>query len=205
MLQRNRVRLTSGMNAHLHTMHPDIGKATESSQPKLPSVSIGANRPGSERQQKILTDMLLDIRSENLSPMVFIESSSLLRFLKFVEPEFKLPYRQTTTLRLLAKDALSARIKDDMSTRAIDIAITTDIWTSITNEDHMSFTASYLTPQWINMNVVLDSINICKWHTLEHILTKLGEIARIWNISKKIVACMHDGTSNCKEAGTVNS
>ena len=69
----------------------------------------------------------------------------------------------------------------------------------------MRFTASYLMPQWINMNVILDFINICERHTLEHISSKLGEIARVWNISEKIVACVLDGVSNCKVAGAVNS
>ena len=97
---------TSGMNAHLRSMHSEIGKAAESSQPKLPSFSIGANRPCPDRWQEILTDMLLDIMSENLLPMVFIKSSSLLRFLKFVEPDFKPPCRHTTTHLLLVKKTL---------------------------------------------------------------------------------------------------
>ena len=126
--------------------------------------------------------------------MGFNEFSLLLRLLKFVEPEFKLPCRQTTMHRLLAKkDVLAASIKDDMSTRATEISITTDIWTSITNEAYMSFTASYLTPQWTNMNVVRDSVNIYERHTLEHISTKLGEIACVWNISEKIVQLQGSG------------
>ena len=55
------------------------------------------------------------------------------------------------------------------------------------------------------MNTVLDSVVIHGRHTLEHISVTLGEIARDWDIHEKIVACVHDGASNCKVAGAANS
>ena len=167
----------SGMNAPLRAMHPDVGKV-ESAQLKLPLFIIGVLRQCPECRQETLTNMLLGIMMENLLPTTFIESSLVLAFLKFVEPDYKPPCRQTETHRLLSKkDALVARIKVHMKSSAADISITTDIYTSVTNEGYMSFTATYLTPEWQVMNIVLDSIVIHERYTLKHISVKLGEIA----------------------------
>ena len=150
--------------------------------------------------------MFIDIMTENLLPTTFIESSSVRAFLKFVEPDYKPPCRQTATHRLLSKkDALVTRMKAHMKSSASDISVTIDIWTRVTNKAYMSITATYLTPEWQVMNVVLDSVVLHELHTLEHISVKLGEIAQDWDIHEKIFACVHDRASNCKVAEAVNS
>ena len=68
---------TSGMNVHLRAMYPDVGKI-ESPQPKLPSFIVGAHRQRPECRQETLTNMLLDIMTENFLPMTFIKLSSVL-------------------------------------------------------------------------------------------------------------------------------
>jgi len=47
------------------------------------------------------------------------------------------------------KATLEKEMKNDLKEAAAAVAITTDIWTSLANDEYISMTASYITPQWI--------------------------------------------------------
>ena len=109
------------------------------------------------------------------------------------------------TARMLAKkDSLAVKMKTEMSEQAESVSITTDIWTSVTNEAYMSFTATYITPQWLVRNVILDSAVMSERHTQENIAAELARIAGAWDIGDKVLACVHDGAANVKQAGARN-
>jgi len=196
---------TTGMRNHMRTAHPSCMEAAANPQPKLQSFGIGPQRPCSDQQQEKITDMLADVLAEHLLPLQFVESASLRRLLAFLEPNYKPPCRQTMTARMIAKkDTLAATMKTEMSEQAESVSITTDIWTSLTNEAYMSFTATYITPQWTVRNVILDSAIMLERHTLENIAAELARIAGDWGIGNKVLACVHDGASNVKQAGARN-
>ena len=69
----------------------------------------------------------------------------------------------------------------------------------------MSFTATFITSTWTLKNFILDTFVIDERHTLDYVSTRLHEIASSWGVANKVFMCVHDGASNVKEAGKVNS
>jgi len=63
-----------------------------------------------------------------------------------------------TTRRTIKNDGLKKCIKEDMEKNGDHVSVATDIWTSLMNEAHMSFTAKYITHDWAIWNVVLCSV-----------------------------------------------
>ena len=192
------------MHNHLRTVHPSCVE-TDRPQSKLHSFGIGPQHSCSDQRQDKITDMLADIIAEHLLPLQFVESKSKsLRCLAFVEPNYKPPCRQTMTARMMWKDSLAAKVKTEMAEQAEALSITTDIWTSVTNEAYMSFTATYITPQWTVKNVVLDCAVMHKRHKLDNNASELARIAGEWDIRSKVVTCVHEVAANIMEAGASN-
>jgi len=84
-------------------------------------------------------------------------------FVIFLEPEYRVLCRHTFCARL---DGLKAeRAKSKQEEMASAVAITTDIWTSMTNEPYISLTASYIIPDWQLVRRSLSNEAIEQRHT----------------------------------------
>lgn len=138
-------------------------------------------------------------------PISIVESKSFRDLMALVEPQYCPPCRQTmmsrmTTMKKRLVEKMSAHIEANVK----EIAVTTDIWTSVTNEAYLSFTASYIDPDWTMKTPILATIPMHDRHTQAIIAEHLGNVADDWSIKNKVVACVHDGASNVKDVGNMN-
>jgi len=150
---------------------------------------------------------LARIITENLLPIAIVESDSLRELLEILEPQYKIPRRQTMTARLDSmKAVLSSKLHDQLKTDVESLAITTDIWTSVSNEAYLSFTASYVDKDWNMRTRVLATTHRTERHTQAVIADHLAEIASDWEEDIEEDQCIvHDGAANIKDAGSRNN
>jgi len=98
-------------------------------------------------------------------PLSLVDSEAFREFVNFLEPDYRVPCWQTFTARLDGlKTELAKTVVTELSS-ALSVAVTTDIWTSITNEPYISLTASYITPEWELRSRTLSNEPIEERHT----------------------------------------
>jgi len=194
---------TTGLHAHLRSKHPGLASPSNV-QPRVTSF-VGTSRNCSDSRQEIITAAVAKMIAENMLPISFVESKSFRDLMALVEPQYRPPCRQTMTSRMTAiKKKLQEKMSSHIEANVTKIAVTTDIWTSVTNEAYLSFTASYMDLDWTMKTPILATILMNECHTQAVISESLGSVADQWSIKNKVVALVHDGASNVKEVGNLN-
>jgi len=196
---------TSGLKHHLTSMHPDVmSSGKPSPQPSVASYCVGPRQCNDARQEKI-TALLSKVIVSNMLPLSLVDDPAFRELMSFVEPNYKVPCRQTLTKRLESTKTEVAKVVEEELESASAISITTDLWTSINNDAYISVTASYITPQWELKARTLNNLPMEERHTQTNISARLLDVAQSWNIASKVKAVLHDGASNMKDAGSTNS
>ena len=137
--------------------------------------------------------------------ILIVDSKPFRDLMALVEPQYRTPCRQTMMSRMTTmKKNLNEKMSSHIEANVKDITITTDIWTSVTNEAYLSFTASYIDPDWTIKTPVLATVLMNDRHTQAIIAENLGSVAEEWFIKTKVFAFVHDGASNVKDAGNLN-
>jgi len=103
------------------------------------------------------------------------------------------------------KASMSEQLAGNLDSDSRHIAITTDIWTSLSNEAYLSFAASYIDHDWTIKSLVLATINLEDCQTQSVIAENLGNVAQEWNVATKVIACVHDGAANIRDVGDRNN
>ena len=102
-------------------------------------------RTCSDTKQEKISDALAKFIAENMLPIAIVESDSLRQLTELLEPQYKVLCRQTMTSRLDSMKAkMTSTLATDLATEVQHITVTMDIWTSISNDAYLSFTASYI-------------------------------------------------------------
>jgi len=167
---------TSTFSRHLQTAHPLVlnapkpsSSSTSSSTPSTsktsqPTLLFGARKFSEARQEKA-NELLTKFIISNMLPLSLVDDEAFQEFVRFLEPEYKVPCRQTFTARLDSiKTERAKAVKADLAS-ASSVALTTDIWTSVSNEPYISFTCSYITDDWQLVSRTLSNEAIEERHT----------------------------------------
>ena len=109
------------------------------------------------------------------------------------------------TARLQSLQAtMAAMLTHKLADDTTSAAVTMDLWTSLSNEAYLSFTASYVARDWALTTQVLSTVPLAEQHMQTVIAEQTGGISDQWDITTKISACMHDGTANVRDVGQHN-
>jgi len=150
--------VTSSMHGHMRSKHPSVFEQSHAnSTPEQHSC------PDS-RAEKIIV-ALAEVIIDNMLPLSIVESDSLRRLLELLEPQYKMRAMQTDNEQSSMKTSMSEQLADKLDSDARHIAITTDIWTSLSNEAYLSFTASYIDHDWTIKSPVLATVTLEDRHT----------------------------------------
>ena len=171
----------------------------------MASFSSGSRPVSATRADKI-NALIGNLIAENMLPISVVDSPAFVNLVTFQEPSYKVPCRQTMTdlLRRQEKE-LKAKVKAELvQDKSMKVAITTDIWTSLTNQAYMSVTASYIMPEWKLKTPVLSTFPMDECHTADYITQSLKQTADEWSIADQISVVVHDGAANVKEVGEAN-
>ena len=169
---------TSTLSRHLQVVHANIVNQPSSSATSTPTShkSVKTNQPplvfgprkfGEARTEKanaLLTKFIVT----NMLPLSLVDDEAFREFVNFLEPEYKLPCRQTFTARLDGlKTELCKTVTAEMAAVS-SVAVTTDIWTSMSNEPYISLTGSYITSDWQLVSRTLNNEPMEERHTQVH-------------------------------------
>jgi len=86
-----------------------------------------------------------------------------------------------------------------MLNNARDVAITTDIWTSMNTESYITITVHFLIQARLKTLVLRTKKLECS-HTAVNICDLMTEELKKWNVFDKVVAVVTDGGANIKAA-----
>ena len=103
------------------------------------------------------------------------------------------------------------------------VCLTTDCWTSRSQEGFMTVTCHFLDHQWSSKSVVLDTSPVLtptssltddtrddadvghQGHTAEALSSQLGQVITHWELTGKVSAVVHDNAANVKDMGQRNN
>ena len=148
---------TTNLRDHLERQHSSIyrPKPTSSKQATLVGIQRCSERRSKEVTQRILNFIIKDIR-----PIAVVEGEGFMEMVKLMEPGYTIPCPKHFVKLLQEKflvgvTNLKKILRDDVE----KFAITTDIWTSLTNESYMSLTVHYISKEWEMLSCILETVS----------------------------------------------
>ncbi|CAG4957002.1 unnamed protein product [Parnassius apollo] len=154
-----------------------------------------------ETKKKIDRD-LLDLFIDNYQPFSLVEERAFKKFARWI-PGYQLPSRKTISTVMLS--ALYNKTKSEMKMVLgpecnYSICLTTDLWTSRSNESYIAITAHYMTDDFEFKTVLLDCCNFHDSNTGENIQEVLKNIVAEWGLTDKIIFAVADNADNVQKA-----
>lgn len=80
------------------------------------------------------------------------------------------------------------------------VTLTTDGWTSLSNESFISVTVHFITKQWELMSCILTCVDYSESHTSQNMYDLLRNVCTEWGIIEKVHFVVTDNASNMKAA-----
>ena len=179
---------TSNLRDHSQVYKPSA-KQTDSKQTTI----IGLQRC-TERRAKVVSDMILNMIIKDIRPIAIVEGEGFQEMMHLVEPGYKVPSRKYFTKSLHLKYSEGVKnLKKMLTDEASSLAITTDIWTSSTNDSYIPLTIHFVTKEWETRNCILETRSFPEHHKGANIADKLKDMMSVFDIeNSKVVAVVHD-------------
>ena len=217
---------TGSMHNHLKLKHgidassqdtPDAGGQVQ--QQRMTSYFRPGSNTCTPRRANQITRLIAKMIAPADLPFSFVEAEGFRDLMSYIEPDYQVPCRKTITTRI---EEFFEEQKRDVRKRlekAEAVSLTTDCWTSLTQDGYMTVTAHYVDENWAHKSAVLDTSPVGRLpnddedddeteedagrptgpqrHTAEALANQLQTVAVDWDIHEKVVAVVHDNASNC--------
>lgn len=195
---------TSNLLKHLQGVHKKNTKQPTDPEKKktLKDYGITTGRQCSGDRKKIIDSLVSNVITDNNLPFTFVESKSFRELMRYSEPNYQPPCRET--VKKLIKDK-SSLLKDTIKNEIKNcdyLSLTTDCWTSGTNDSYMAITCSYIL-DWKIKSPVLETKFLEERHYADYLADQMNESIRDWEIEDRVVAIVHDNASNIKNIGSI--
>lgn len=168
-------------------------------KPKLQKIDafLSAGRTCNVDRTTKLNDKIAMMIVKDLRPISFVEGKGFKDLMAFCEPGYNMPGRTFFTAKL---ETMQAKLKDSLKGALAStkfVAVTSDIWTSCTNDSYLSVTVHYIDDHWVLCNRVLAVMPIEDRHTGDNIMKWLLDVIAQYDLSpSKVSAIIHDNGSN---------
>lgn len=198
---------TSAMLKHMKHKHPHIlSKNVEDDpddpapkQPKLTQFGIVSGRSCNASRQEEITKRIALMIAKHSAPMHMVEWEGFREVVSYMEPNYRPVSYETIKVKIEEKSAeLKVTIKSKMNC-ADYIALTTDAWTSLSNDSYLAVTASFLSAEFVLHSPVLETVMLTDRHTSVYLEEVIKNVLQEWDINDKVVAIVHDNASNIKQ------
>jgi len=168
-------------------------------KPKVQKIDafLSAGRTCNVDRATKMNDKIAMMIVKDLRPISFVEGSGFKDLMAFCEPGYNMPGRTFFTAKL---ETMQAELKDSLKATLAStkfVAVTSDIWTSATNESYVSVTVHYIDNSWVLCSRVLAVMPIEDRHTGDNIVKWLLDVVAQYDMSpSKVSAIVHDNGSN---------
>lgn len=179
------------------TSTSNIEPNTSSKKPRQQTLAAFVKRPLSLSRQKKINELILNMIIIDLQPFSIVRDRGFSELLKELEPNYITPSRNTFVTSLLEENYSNTAAKlKSLLEEAQYITITTDSWTSLSNENYISITAHFITRDWQLISCLLSCFHYSERHTSANLYEQIQNIAREWGIIEKIVVAVTDNAFN---------
>jgi hypothetical protein len=174
-----------------------------------PTIDISFRKPkpfetGSTRVRKI-NKLLVQTICKDALPFYLFQSKSFKSFVYELEPRYRLPTRRALSRELIP--TMYSPVKQSVMntfSEAPAVALTTDAWTSVSNEAFIGVTAHYLLKDFSYQDCCLTVKHAPGSHTAEMICKHLNDICNEWSIQQRtallLLYVVTDNGANVKKA-----
>ncbi|KAJ8910378.1 hypothetical protein NQ315_012825 [Exocentrus adspersus] len=120
-----------------------------------------------------------------------------LELLRELESQYQPPSRNTIVNSLLEEKYDSAKNKLKLLLKQAQyIALTTDGWTSTSNEGYLAVTAHFISNEWQYFSCLLSCFSYSESHTSQNLSDQLKLVVAEWEISDKVQVVITDNAAN---------
>ena len=158
-------------------------------------------RPTTVSQQKALDEAIAYMICKDYQPFSIVEDEGFRYYSRLMNPSYSLPSRSTVTRTImphLYEKTLSSTKEQMLEASAV--CLTTDGWTSSTNQSYIAYTAHFINDQYDLKSCLLECSPYTDRHTAENLRDELYRVTSEWNIKDKIVAVVSDNAADITAA-----
>ena len=148
-----------------------------------------------------LTDAVADNIVMDMVPISVVEREGFRNMLNKFDPRYKVPGRTYFSNQIIPQKY--GQIKELVRQELIkcdSIALTTDFWTSISNDSYITITAHFIDNEWELQERLLQTRGVSGSHAADHVADLLMECAVEWDIKEKEPIVVTDNARNMVNA-----
>ncbi|XP_057706031.1 E3 SUMO-protein ligase ZBED1-like [Corythoichthys intestinalis] len=183
---------TSTMISHLNRKHPILVSSPTCDEDA--STSVG--RPiqsCSVKEAALLTESILTMLFTDLRPLSMVEDKGFRKMISIFNSKYNIPSVTYFTNMMQKKhQEMTEKLKNML--QDIDcVALTTDVWTSLTTESYLGVTCHFLGEDWEMKALNLTTMRLEERHTATDIADWLEETTARFDVPfSKVKALVHD-------------
>lgn len=157
-----------------------------------------------DRAKKI-NNLIAEMICIDLQPFSIVENKGFLRLLSHLEPRYTVPSRKTFSNKILNEmySKLSREVKSELEESKY-VAITTDMWTSVAQNDYMAVTAHFYKEETNALTLTHRCLDVVPFpeisHTGDNILDFLRSVFKEWGIIEKVIGVVRDNGADITAA-----
>jgi len=179
-----------------------VGVYKRKSKHPTPSNLLQRNSPYDTSSAKVgrLNSLLVDLVCKQCLPMSLVESDALRAFVHEPDPRYILPSRKSLSNDLIVvSNTKQDTIKDTLIQSSFH-TLTTDMWTSASNDAYMGVTTHWLGPDFTPFNRCLAVKPAPGSHTADFLSAELNSVMDEWGIASDSVHMVTDSGANITKA-----
>ena len=152
-----------------------------------------------------LKDYIVRWMVQTYQPLSAVEHESFKSMIAFINPKAPVPSREQVVDWLRETEATARRAVKSML-RGESVALTSDAWTSASQDPYLSMTVHYIDSEWQLVSLPLECAAFGGSHTAVRIMQKTEQLLARNNIGEELVsALVIDNAANVQLAGALAS
>ncbi|CAH2101579.1 unnamed protein product [Euphydryas editha] len=149
------------------------------------------------KKKKQLDEQIVKFIVKGFHPFSIVEETEFKNMYQMILPTYVLPSRKIISTRLIPKLYQATKEKVLQLTAEADaICLTTEGWTSSSNDNYIALTAHFINQDTTLKSVLLGCTHFDEWHTSENLSAYLLKEVAEWGISNKIAGIITDNSAN---------
>lgn len=150
------------------------------------------------KKQK-LDEQLTKMIVKGFHPFSVVDEPKFRKFCAMLNPNYSLPTPKTISSNFVPQYYKECRAKTQKELQDQTITITSDGWTSASNQSYLSITAQFITEEIELKSVLLGCIPINERNTADNIKSSI-EVLTKWGLKLKVISATTDNGANTKAA-----
>lgn len=153
---------------------------------------------GHSRRLRI-TGLIAEMICLDFQPLSIVENVGFKKLIEYLEPRYPMVTRKQLA-NVVIPDMfrrVQGEVKNLLLSADSKVCITTDMWSSIANNDYISITCNFITNDFKLKHATLEVLPYPEVsHTAESIRAILLKILSDWGIKNKVACVIHDNAAN---------